>query len=154
MTDTIKITKQTDAGGCLYVEGELLRFEGWTFSATVKPEPDHFSSCWACDFGRVVEVSLYYCGKLFASCPGECPRLGDDHNAMFDQIDRFFPPSPEERKTTAGYRARLLRDSANVLYSLVKEHCHASFDDELIRDAAAHLADSLARRLNSQDTRT
>ena len=138
MTDII-ITKQTEHAGRLYVEGELRHFAGWTFTATVKPEPDYDSWCWACDFGRVVEVALYDNGKLFCSCPGECPMLGEHHKAMFEQIDRHFPPSLEERKTTAGYRARLVRDAASAIYSIVRQH-YPDMDDELIRDAAASLA--------------
>src|SRR5688572_21596746 len=139
MTDTINITKQTDGGDRLYVEGELLQFNGWTFSATVKPEPDYDSMCWACDLGRVVEVSLFENGKLFASCPGKCPMLGEDHIAMFAQIDRHFPPSLEERKKTPGYRAFLVRGTADVIYTFILQR-FPGVDDELIREACEYLA--------------
>ena len=40
----IQITEENEEDrDKLYIEGDLLEFDGWTFSALVKPEPDPHS---------------------------------------------------------------------------------------------------------------
>jgi hypothetical protein len=139
MTDEIIITEteENQYGTGVSVQGEFPGYPGWTFEASVKPEPDFSSDCRVCNYGRVVDVSLFHEGEVFYSCPGDdydgrTVSLTAEHYRMFDLIDRHFPPSPEERKAMLAERDRITDGIADRL-------------DELRRTEFADVADDVFR---------
>lgn len=149
MTDIHLTQQQTLSDGSLEVEGDLLRFKGWTFSAVVDSGFDN--GCWACGHGRIVEVTLFHDGEMYYTCPGSdldnhMIALDDMHYAMFDQIDRLFPPSPEEREQLREQQERAIEEVAESVMDLVYSSPLRGTPDRVLKRVFRKLARDIPAR--------